>query len=320
MKRLKDLSCWIVTEGMAGTENQCIGVANALGVTSQIFKSGLKQPWATFSPWLGLETRTTFDINFIPPWPDILITSGRKAIAAARYIKKQSAGKTFTVHLQDPRVNPNQFDLVAVPYHDPTRGENVIVTDTAPNKITDQALLEAKNDFKQFAQYTSPVISVLIGGKSKAYEMTQNTVSDLISKLQNIQKEHNATLLITASRRTGEESRALLNQAFPNNKQTFFWDGEGDNPYIAFLGYADYILVTADSVSMVSDALSTGTPTYIIPLEGGARRIDLFHRHIIDQGYARKFEGKIEEYAYNPVCASDQIAQDIHKKLGMRRD
>ncbi|MCD8526142.1 MAG: mitochondrial fission ELM1 family protein [Alphaproteobacteria bacterium] len=84
---------WIVTEGLVGTENQCLGVAEALArqlpdsVTIP-FRIKLREPWKTLSPWLGLEQWWSFDPLLEPPWPDILITSGRKAIASARFIKK----------------------------------------------------------------------------------------------------------------------------------------------------------------------------------------------------------------------------------------
>ncbi|MEZ5919300.1 MAG: ELM1/GtrOC1 family putative glycosyltransferase [Alphaproteobacteria bacterium] len=93
----------------------------------------LRQPWKSLSPWLNYECARTFIPALEPPWPDLLIASGRKSIAASRYIRKMSGGKTLTVQIQDPRTNPAQFDL-AVPAHDPTRGENVLVTTASPNR------------------------------------------------------------------------------------------------------------------------------------------------------------------------------------------
>ncbi len=317
MKITRELSCWIVTEGMAGTENQCIGVANALGVKAKVFKVALKQPWAALSPWLGFECASTFDKDWPAPWPDLLITSGRKAVAASRFIKKQSNGHTFTLHIQDPRVAATQFDMVAVPYHDPMRGHNVVVTDAAPNKISDEALEAAKIAHPQFESFSSPRIAVLIGGKSKAYDMDDKTIKSLIADLQNIQNTHHASLLITASRRTGSQNMSALTSAFPGGNSVHFWNGQGDNPYLAYLAYADFILVTADSVSMISDALATGKPTYIIPMPGGARRIDLFHDHIIDKGYARRFTGDLSPYHYPPLREADTIASELRNKLGI---
>src|SRR5262245_41653904 len=126
------ITCWIVTEGLAGTENQCLGVAEALGIMPEIKRIRLRQPWKSFSPFLGFEQNMTFSPPLQPPWPDLLLASGRKSIAASRYIKKASGGRTFTVQIQDPRISPSYFDLVAVPEHDPARGENVIVTAASP--------------------------------------------------------------------------------------------------------------------------------------------------------------------------------------------
>ena len=88
--------CWIVTEGLTGTENQCLGVAEALGVIPEVKRINLKQPWRTLSPWLGFEHAGIFTGDPIAaPWPDLALCSGRKAIAAARYIRKASGGKTL---------------------------------------------------------------------------------------------------------------------------------------------------------------------------------------------------------------------------------
>jgi mitochondrial fission protein ELM1 len=95
----KTLNSWIVTEGMIGTENQCLGVAEALGITPTVHRITLRQPWKTLSPYIGCEKANTFIPPFEGPWPDLLIASGRKSIAASRYIKRMSEGKTFTVQM-----------------------------------------------------------------------------------------------------------------------------------------------------------------------------------------------------------------------------
>ena len=154
-KPSEDITCWIVTEGMAGTENQCLGVAEALNVKPVVKRIRLHQPWAMLSPFLGFEQSWSMSPDVEPPWPDLVLASGRKSIAASRYIKKMSGGKTFTVQIQDPRISPKQFDLVAVPAHDPTRGPNVIVTKASPNRITQERLAAAKKAFPQFGDMPS---------------------------------------------------------------------------------------------------------------------------------------------------------------------
>lgn len=311
-KDFKNLSCWVLTEGIAGTENQCIAVAEALGVSFEIKRIALQQPWKALSPYLGFEKAWSFSPALSAPWPDLLIASGRKAIAASRYIKKASGGHTLTVQIQDPRIDSKHFDLVAVPHHDPMRGRNVIVTDAAPNKVTEARLKQGAADFPQLSVASSPRVAVLIGGSSKAYNMSEAVTNKLAAQL----RELDANLMVTSSRRTGAKNEAILRTALPN---AYFYDGTnskgGDNPYFGMLAAADYVLVTADSASMISDACSTGKPTYMIPLEGGHPRIDKLHNHLIKKGALKVFEGNLEAYTYEPLNDAVTIAKAIKERM-----
>lgn len=312
----KSLQCWIVTEGMAGTENQCLGVADALGITPVVKRISLTQPWKTLSPWLGFECARTFAprLEGHEAWPDLLLTAGRKSIAVSRYIKRQSGGKTFTVQLQDPRTSPSQFDLVAVPAHDPLRGDNVVVTKGAPNRITMERLAKARNDFAPlFAMMPSPRIAVMLGGNSKTHRMTETAMEELGGQLSKL----DGSLMITASRRTTEDQKLAFAKGL-EDRPRWFWDGSGNNPYFGMLAWADYLMVTADSVSMLSDAATTGKPTYIIPMEGGSPRFDTFHEDLLKNNAARPFEGRLEHWSYAPYTDSADIAAEILRRLALR--
>jgi mitochondrial fission protein ELM1 len=305
---------WIVTEGLTGTENQCLAVAQALNIEPVVKRIDLRQPWNLLSPWLAFEMASTFSPRLEGPWPDILIASGRKAIAASRYIKKQSSGKTFTVQIQDPRISRTHFNLVAVPAHDPARGDNVIVTDGAPNLMTPDKLAAAKENFAPlFSPLPFPRVAVLIGGNSKAHRMTPDIILNLCKQLN----ELNAGLMITASRRTGEDNLALLKQHI--RPPHFLWDGTGDNPYFGMLAWADHILVTEDSVSMVSDAGTTGKPVQIIALNGGKARLGRFHEHMRARGVTRPFDGKLESWTYPRLNDAETVAAAIYQRLGALR-
>jgi len=305
---LKNISCWVVSEGMAGTENQCIAVAEALGAPYDLKRVSLHQPWKSLSPYLGFEQSFSFSPTLEAPWPDLVIASGRKSIAASRYIKRMSGENTYTLQIQDPRIDPKAFDLVAVPHHDPTRGDNVIVTDASPNRITDEKLNAAKVNFPQLGVTSSPRVAVLIGGSSKAYTMSEAVTNKLAAQLRAL----DANLMVTSSRRTGAKNEAILRTALPN---AYFYDGSGENPYFAMLAYADFILVTADSASMISDACSTGKPVYMIKLEGGHPRIDKLHNHLMEKGVLRVFESNLEPYTYEPLSDAAKIADAIQERL-----
>jgi mitochondrial fission protein ELM1 len=309
---------WIVTEGMAGTENQCVGVAEALGTPPVIKKIGLREPWKSFSPYLGLECPFTFFGDALePPWPDLLLASGRKSIAAARYIKRKSGGKTFTVQIQDPRISPQEFDLVAVPFHDPARGENVLVTDATPNRVTREKLGLAQQNFAGLlAHLRTPRVAVLIGGTSKHHEMSGHALHKIFETLETL-LGMGCSLMITASRRTGEENLAKLKKQFSGREAVFLWDGKGPNPYFGFLAFADYIFVTEDSTSMISDAGTTGKPVYILEMEGTSPRHALLLSHLGKLGITRSFIGKLEDWSYTPLADAAKIAAEIQRKSGL---
>jgi mitochondrial fission protein ELM1 len=305
-------SCWIITEGLAGTENQCLGVAEALGLKAVIKRIALRQPWASLSPYLGFECAETFIPTLAAPWPDLVIASGRKSIAASRYIKRMNGSKTFTVQIQDPRISPRYFDLVAVPLHDPTRGPNVITTTAAPNRIHANTLTEEKNKDQRFAHLKSPRVAVLVGGKSRAYSFTEQTMHALADQLRDL----DAGLMITTSRRTGSQNESILKNAL-RTRDDFFWDGQAPNPYFSMLAWADIILVTADSTSMLSEAATTGKPTYVIPLEGGTKRLMAMQKNLIATGALRVFDGNLEFWNYTPLNDAEKIATEIRKRMGL---
>jgi len=309
-KKIKN--CWVVTEGIAGTENQCLGVAEALNITPDVKRVTLNQPWKSLSPYLGFECMASFSPALSGPWPDLLIASGRKSIAASRYIKKMSGGKTFTVQIQDPRIDPKYFDLVVVPAHDPARGENVFVTTAAPNRITKEKLDAAKTQFAQFSELDGPRIAVLIGGTSKAYSMTPEITRKLAEQFKPVE----GTLMVTASRRTGTENEKILHDALKNSGH-YIWDGSGENPYFGLLAWADIILVTADSASMLSEACTTGKPVYMIPLDGGHPRIDKLHENLRQSGCLRNFDGGFEIWTYEPLNDAGMIAEEIRKRMNL---
>lgn len=303
---------WVVSEGMAGTENQCLGIAEALGVTPVVKRITLRQPWKLLSPYLRFECAASFREPLTGPWPDLLIASGRKSIAASRYIKKMSGGKTFTVQVQDPRVSPHHFDMVVVPEHDPTRGENVFVSTATPNRITAEKLAQAREDFAfLFSGLLAPRVAVLIGGTTKTHKFSKNEAVAIAKKLSPYQG-----LMITTSRRTGDESTAFLKSVL-DIKGNYFWDGKSPNPYQGFLAWADAIIVTADSTSMLSEASTTGKPVYVLPMEGLSRRQSLLVENLIARGAVRPFNGKIENWTYEPLADSSQIAAEIRQRSGL---
>ncbi len=315
------LTCWVMTEGIAGTENQCIGVAEALGLAPVVKRIKLRAPWRQLSPWLrwGHSFALAKDSDRCdPPYPDVLIASGRKALGMARHIKQASGGKTYVAVIQDPRIDPAAFDLVAVPQHDPTRGPNVLLTRTALHRVTPQKLAAEAAKFTGQFDHLPPVrVAVLIGGSSKRHTMTAAITQRLCDRLASLAARADVGLMITASRRTGVENEAILRNGLRGDN-IVFWDGQGPNPYFAFLASATHILVTQDSVSMTSEALSTGKPVMTIALEGSSRRHALFHSLLQEQGFTRVFDGQLQTWSYPPLNDTLGVAHKILDDLKTR--
>ncbi len=135
-----------------------------------------------------------------------------------------------------------------------------------------------------------------------------------MTKLAGQLKELNASLMITASRRTGAENEKILRDTLKGSG-AFIWDGRGDNPYIGMLAWADTILVTADSASMLSEACTTGKPVYMISLDGGGSRLDRLHANLQQSGAVRIFEGELEQWTYEPLRDAEKIATELKERL-----
>ena len=296
------------------------GLIEAMGLTPTIKRIKLRTPWKQLTPYFRVFNQYAFAQDSDPiqtPWPDLVISSGRKSIPAALHIKQASKGKTYIAQIQDPRCNPALFDLVVVPSHDPTRGDNVITTIGSLNRITDEKLRNESEQFAPFFQDEKPKLALLIGGNSKAHTLTHTATKSLCDDIKTLSEQYN--IMITASRRTGPENQALLKNELSNFPAIYFWDGEGANPYFAFLAQADKILVTEDSASMISESITSGKPTYIIPLDGGGKRINKFHQEIIEKGYAKRFEnGVLEDFTPKPLKETQRIAKIIAQELKTR--
>tara|TARA_Y100001968_G_scaffold248872_1_gene233470 strand:- start:1733 stop:2197 length:465 start_codon:yes stop_codon:yes gene_type:complete len=140
--------------------------------------------------------------------------------------------------------------------------------------------------------------------------MTEQATIRLSEGLKRLSAEQKAGLAITTSRRTGKEIEALLRKVL-TGASTWIWNGEGENPYLGLLALADAIVVTADSVSMISEACSTGKPVYIAALEGGSVKLNRFHRHLSDRGMTRVFDGTLRSWTYDPLRDTELVAEEV---------
>lgn len=305
------LSCWVITDGKAGMESQCVGLAEALGLSPVIKRVSLRTPWRQLTPYVRIGGMAQFAAGsdpLTPPFPDLLIATGRHSVAASLLIKRLSGGRTRTVQLQNPVIAASHFDLVVVPRHDGISGPNIVTTKGALHRIVPEVLREGAAQLApRLSHLERPFIGVLLGGTNAAYRLEPPEMSALAEKLKTAAANAKASLLITPSRRTGDENVRVLKEKL-SGAPHFLWDGTGGNPYFGILGLADFLIVTPDSVNMVSEAASTGKPVYVASLPGGSKKFERFHHMMREDGYVREFDGKVAPYSYAPLDDMNAVA------------
>ncbi len=310
--------CWCVTDGKPGLVNQALGLAEAMGLEPVVKRVSLRAPWRIASPPFMMLKALAFSPNsdsLAGPWPDIVIGSGRPSILPLLYIKEQSRGLSFAVQVQDPVMLRSRFDLIVAPVHDALFGDNIVAMTGAMHRVTPARLTDAADAWRdRFAPIPRPAVAVMIGGSNSRYRLQAAEMSLIAQQLRQLSKTGYG-LILTASRRTGLESLKVLRNALADC-QAFIWDGEGDNPYYAMLGTASAIIVTGDSVNMISEACATSKPVYVIQLplkkpnkDQERNKFASFHRDLRDDGYIRFFTGKVDDWSHDPLRERERVAE-----------
>ena len=314
---------WIITDGSVGMEAQGIAVAEAVGLPFSLRRARvtgvmrfLPAPLQLLLPPGRLLGSVATNEKLEAPWPRLIISIGRRSVPIALAIKRLAAPKAFALHIQNPKVPARLFDLIAAPVHDGFEAPNVITTFGAVHSVTGDRLAEAGKRFApRVKELPHPRITVLLGGESQAFSFPPDHAAALGAKLARVAKESGGALLVTPSRRTHADSVAALSRAIEDVPH-LLWDGTGDNPYFAFLALADAIVVTEDSVNMVTEAAGTGKPVYVQKLPGRSNRLARFHRLMRERGATRPFEGRLESWSYVPINDTEMVAASIRRALG----
>ncbi len=308
LKEIKN--SWILSSGLIGCENQCLGVIERLGIETEIKKIKPSMAVSVFAPY-----GTAFlNPQVREPWPDLVIAAGRKTIPYLRYIRRASKKECKTIYLQDPRIDSKEFDIVWAPEHDSIKGNNVIKTITSPNRVTNE-LLNYHHDkwLDKLSKFKGPFIGFLIGGKSKAYNFNDDECEKIIQAL-NFVIINGYTPLITLSRR----SPKVLSDRIKNlliDEESLFYDGQGDNPYFAILKASEIIITTPDSANMISEAINVPKPVYYIDIKSNSKRFNKFINTLVNSGHIRPFENNIDYFQNKKLDPTKEIVDYIYKNL-----
>lgn len=324
--------CWGVTDGSAGTMAQVKALAEALGLEPIMKTVRIKKPYVMLPNvfYNGRLQRLLPGVIhhhsdvLAPPWPNVIISCGRRgalAALAAKRLASSAHAAPRLMHIHDPQMEPKHFDLVVAMEHDKVTGDNVIKTKSALHGITPKLLEDSASKFaKRFTLYSKPYVAVMLGGSTNKYTLGKAGMRSVIMALQQMLSALSGSALITTSRRTGEDNLRLLLAAFPRSRESkiYVYDGIGENPYLGMLALADHIVVTNDSVNMMSEAAATGKPLYILKLPGHQNtKPARFAERLIKEGIARPLEGKLENWDYKMENEMERVAAEVRKKINI---
>lgn len=319
---------WVLADDRAGNVGQCLGVAEALARPFTVKSIRYDRLGRLPNPLRGaslLGVNAESRAVLRAPWPKLVIAAGRRTAPVARWIKRQCGA--LLVQIMDPGPGGRgDFDLIAVPRHDGKGhdgkrlgGANVLPILGAPHRVTAAKLAEAAAQWRdRFAALPRPWIGLIVGGSTKNRTFTPAMARDLGERAAALAASAGGSVLVTTSRRTGAEAEAALLAALPEPRFVHSWQAGGDNPYFGFLGLADALVVTGDSVSMACEACATAAPVYLFAPDGlVAPKHARLHAQLYGQGLVRPLEAgtRLEQWSHPPLNAAQDIAAAILEKL-----
>ncbi|KAH0971704.1 hypothetical protein GBA52_023860 [Prunus armeniaca] len=296
------------------------------GLSSDVLEADAKQ--------IAEMARQTFDTD----GPLLVVASGRDTIPVSSAIKHLAPENVFVVQIQHPRSHLNRFDLVITPRHDyypltpegqgqipwflrrwitprEPPGSNVVLTVGALHQADFTALRNAASAWHaELAPLPRPLLVVNIGGPARNCSYGINLGKRLAAMLQNVLWSCGC-VRISFSRRTPEKLSRILMKEFSTNPKVYIWDGEGCNPHMGHLACADAFVITADSVSMLSEACSTGKPVYVIGAEHCMWKFADFQNSLQERGVVRPM---FKSWSYTPLNDTAEAASRVKMALAER--
>ena len=312
MDKLKGV---LLTEGMHGMLSQVEGLAKALEIDFTHHKVELNNLWRLIPPKFTPISQSVYkkidQTDF-----DIIISCGRKSIIPSIHLKNISNKKVFNIHIQDPKINLNNFDFIVAPEHDSLNGQNVINTKGAIHYLTENEITENKNYLKTFIKNDERKIWTLImGGPNKYYDYSTKNMKHIFNSLYKLLKKHDFQLVIIPSMRTPINTIHYAKEFFGDN-HTVIMDVD-KKAYLSALAIAENIIVTCDSSSMISEAALTGKPIYIAGIlpRKDDKRFQKFRNLFRELNIIRNLGEEIEDWNYLKLDETNRVANIIKKKI-----
>jgi mitochondrial fission protein ELM1 len=275
LKECGDPRVWVLLGVKSGDNAQALDLAGALGWAYEVKRLRFNPLHVVPSVVVGgsltnLDRAESAPLD--PPWPDIIISAGKRSVPVARWIRDQSGGRAKLVHIGRPWAPLDWFDLIITTpqYGLPARAN--VLHNTLPLQTVDRDGADSSRELDKWkhaiAALPRPLTALLVGGDSPSYTFDATTAARLGAEASTTARARGGSLLVVTSSRTGDASADALEAAIdcPHYFHRFR-PGAAENPYRAFLTLSDTFIVTGDSASMLAEACATGKPVsiYAIP-------------------------------------------------------
>jgi hypothetical protein len=261
-----------------------------------------------------------------PPWPELILTVGRRPSMAALWVKEQTRGRAALVVVGRPKRWLDRFDLVIAPpqFQLPHRA-NVLRLDLPLMRVDEAAVAAASDAWRgRFAELARPLTALLIGGPTKPYRFDEALARDLLAQVRHLAAAEGGSLYVSTSRRTPAAVVEALAAELPPGARLYRWRPGDDNPYHALLGLADRFVVTGDSISMMVEVARLGQPLAIFALPEQRRQLRLrgaLGRRLaaLDEDPARPVLGLLSDTLYRlRIAKYARDLSEIHRRLYAR--
>ena len=310
MSKLKGL---LLTEGMHGMISQVEGLAKALDLDFIHEKIELNNFWKMIPPKFTPVQDFVFKNRIVNDF-NIVISCGRKSVIPSIYLKKKLKEKIMNIHIQDPKVLLGNFDYIIAPEHDGLIGSNVLQSKGAIHYLRDNELDENKSYLKPQIN-KEKIVSFIVGGPNKYYDYEDDIIDSIFSKVKKNFIDNDYQLIFIPSMRTPKNIIHKAKEYFDDN-QIIVQDID-KKAYLSSLELADYIVVTCDSTSMISEAAITGKPIYVAQMPNVKKndRFQKFFELFKSLNIIKNLDNSVEKWNYQKLNETDRISSYIKEKL-----
>ena len=309
------IECLILLIGIKGIDNQSIALAKNLDLKFKTIKIKLNFLIKTFPFFGNIFNNLEHNFKLIEKYNfKYLITTGKKLSGFSAALKKLYGDKVINIHLQKPNFYSEYFDILVMPEHDDFYRKKNVIKIVGSLSPFNEMEIEKKNPLieKKFKYFKSPNVLVLLGGKSKRYAPTNTDYSKLLIDIKNAAKKISANVIICQSRRTPDNILYLAEQIFADFKNHFYISKNDEpNIYPSIIKLCNYVIVTNDSVNMISEIASTNKNLFLGYLNEEKSKLKSFHQKLLKSNCMKIFKKSFYSFRKIPLDNQKKLNKDF---------